>query len=372
MQQASILVVDDEPINHSVIEAILDNQGYALHFASSGLEALERLSSVEPDLILMDVMMPGISGIETCRRIKSNPQWQAIPIVMITSLSSTENLSLCIAAGADEFLSKPANPTELLARVQAMLRIKGQYDNIKTLSHLQANTIEVLQDSLNMLRRNLVASLPHELNTPLNGIHGVIELLLDPDNGMDAEETRQFLELAEKSVLRLEKSIQRFLLYFEMEMSPHRVNRGYIRVYPILESCAWKQADIAKRRGDLTIGAEDHAALAAQEDLSFIIEELLENAFKFSKPGTPVTISLHRIDNKLQLSVCDQGRGMTQEQITNIGAFMQFERKKYEQQGSGLGLAIVNKMTVALGGSLSIESVYQQGTRINITLPGLG
>jgi len=369
MKQATILIVDDDPINYGIIEALLDDQGYALRYASNGAEAMDILPSVAPDLILMDVMMPGISGIETCRRIKSTPQWQAIPIVMVTSLSSKADLSECIAAGAEDFISKPVNPAELRARVHAMLRIKEQYDNIKALTHLQANTIGVLQDSLSTLRRNLVSSLPHELNTPLNGVHGVLELLLDQDNGMNAGEIRQFLELAQKSVLRLEKSIQRFLLYVELEMSAPRLNRKHVHVRPLLEACARKQAEIAKRPDDLHILADDIETLASPQDLRFIIEELLDNAFKFSTPGTPVAVGLQRIDNSIRLSVCDQGRGMTAGQIGKVGAFMQFERDQYEQQGSGLGLAIVKKMAALLDGSCAIESVYQRSTTVHIKLP---
>ena len=379
MNPASILIVDDDPINHAVLEAILEDQGYALHYALSGQEAIDTLAAVAPDLILLDVMMPGISGTETCRRIKAVPAWQSIPIVMVTALSSKEDLGQCIAAGAEDFLSKPVNPVELRARVHSMLRIKQQYDNIKALTDLQANTIEVLQDSLQALRRNLAASLPHELNTPLQGISGILELLLSPDDGLDAEETRRFLALAQASARRLEKFISRFLIYFELEIaaSGHaaprsRLSPSPLNARPVLQDCARAQAEKARRAADLVVSAEDVETRARAGDLRFIVEELLENAFKFSAPGTAVSVSLGLDGGGVALSVCDQGRGMTPEQIDKIGAFMQFERKQYEQQGSGLGLAIVNKIAAALGGSFSIESVYHQGTRIRVRLPGAG
>jgi DNA-binding response OmpR family regulator len=147
-QTTNILVVDDEPSNFDVIETFLFEQDYQLHYASSGKYALESLDSLQPDLILLDVMMPEIDGIEVCRRLKAMPQWANVPIIMVTALSSKEDLAKCLNAGADDFIGKPVNSFELRARVQSMLRIKRQYDEIKGLSNLQTRTIDLLQNSL--------------------------------------------------------------------------------------------------------------------------------------------------------------------------------------------------------------------------------
>jgi len=377
MKPASILIVDDEPLNYDVMEIILEDEDYILHYAPNGLKAIDSLPSISPDIILMDVMMPGISGIETCQRIKSMPEWREIPIVMVTSLSSKEDLGRCIDAGAEDFLSKPVNPIELRARVHAMLRIKRQYDNIKSLNHFQANTIRALQNNLDTLRVNLVSSLPHELNTPLNGIYGVLDLLLYPGKSMDEAEIRQLLELAKESMLRLGQSIQRFLMYFELEMLTNNsssssvisVEKSCFKARPLIESCASKQLTKFNRLNDLKIQSDNAEIVGNSDDLCFIVEELLENACKFSEPGTPISLICRQVDEGIQLSISDQGRGMTPEQISTIGAFIQFERKKYEQQGSGLGLAIIRKMIDIWGGSLSIESFYNQGTNIQLFLP---
>ena len=118
-----ILVVDDEIHNFDVIEALLFKDKYELKYASDGVQALELLSIIQPDLILLDVMMPGLDGIEVCRRIKSNPHVRHIPIVMATALDSKEDMASCLEAGADDFISKPISGLELRARVKSMLRI---------------------------------------------------------------------------------------------------------------------------------------------------------------------------------------------------------------------------------------------------------
>ncbi|WOD39630.1 EAL domain-containing protein [Nodosilinea sp. E11] len=127
-----VLVVDDEPDNFDVVEAMLSNQGYILHYAANGQIALDCLSSVQPDLILLDVMMPGIDGMEVCRQIKALPQWRGVPIIMVTALNAKQDLSRCLAAGADDFVSKPVNLLELVARTRSMLRIHQQYQQLAT------------------------------------------------------------------------------------------------------------------------------------------------------------------------------------------------------------------------------------------------
>jgi diguanylate cyclase (GGDEF)-like protein len=136
----SLLVVDDEPANFDVIERYLDDR-YLLHYASSGFEALETLELTGVDLILLDVMMPGLDGLEVCKRIKDNPQWRMIPILMITALTSKEDLARGIAVGADDFLSKPVNSLELRARVMSLLRIKSYHDEIQR-CHARALSFE--------------------------------------------------------------------------------------------------------------------------------------------------------------------------------------------------------------------------------------
>ncbi|MEE3717070.1 EAL domain-containing protein [Tumidithrix elongata RA019] len=159
MHQFSILVIDDEPENFDVIEALLHNRGYQLHYASGGKEAIASLDAFQPDAILLDVMMPEIDGIEVCKRIKAMPQWQAVPIIMVTALTAKEDLSRCLQAGADDFVSKPVNGLELRARVQSMLRIKQQYDQLQTSLErqaiLEAEKLELLEDRNTELERQV-------------------------------------------------------------------------------------------------------------------------------------------------------------------------------------------------------------------------
>lgn len=161
---ALIFVVDDEPDNFDVIDAFLGQQGHDLSYASNGEEALRYLSlkgHPTPDVILLDVMMPVMDGIELCRRLKGNPQWQTIPIIVITAFSRRETMVQCIEAGADDFLSKPVNRLELNARVRSMLRISAQYKKLKVLNAtLEQRVQERTQDLESLILRDRLTGLP--------------------------------------------------------------------------------------------------------------------------------------------------------------------------------------------------------------------
>ncbi|MBE9108936.1 EAL domain-containing protein [Nodosilinea sp. LEGE 07298] len=176
MPSASILIVDDDPNNFDVIEALLDAQGYQLHYTSTGEAAIAALDALEPDLILLDVMMPGLDGFEICRRIKASPTWATLPVIMVTALSEKQDLARCFSAGANDFISKPINRLELIARVRSMLLLREQYRQLETFNaQLEAKVLErtaqlqaiITQDALTQLpsRAALIQALAELIQT---------------------------------------------------------------------------------------------------------------------------------------------------------------------------------------------------------------
>jgi signal transduction histidine kinase len=359
-----------------VIAAQLSDCDYLMDYASSGQEALSSLDIYNPDLILLDVMMPGINGIEVCRQIKAMPKWQAVPIVMVTALSSKSDLAKCLGAGADDFISKPVNPEELRARVKSMLRIKKQFDKIQSLTQIQENTIDTLKISLGALRGNLASNLSHELNPPLYGIIAItasIEVIKDYLQDMEIAPALEMLDLVEQSACRIEMLTKRLLVYFELEAfvsKQHPVNPMRTKFSSTaIETTLRSQAESSNRSNDLVFSLEDAEILLSEQYLSTLLYELVDNALKFSSSGTSITVSSQIEGDMLKLSVLDLGRGMTEEQIAKIDAFIQFERETYEQQGTGLGLTICRKIAELTGGKFWIASVYQQETKVHVTLP---
>jgi diguanylate cyclase len=169
MNKQSILIVDDEPDNFDVIETLLgsseeigaETQDYQLHYAASGQEAISSLDILQPDLILLDVMMPHMDGIEVCQRIKAMPQWEGVPIIIVTALTAQKDLAQCLFAGADDFISKPVHRLELRARVRSMLRIHQQYQKLATFnSQLEAMVEKRTEQLQNMILEDALTKLP--------------------------------------------------------------------------------------------------------------------------------------------------------------------------------------------------------------------
>jgi DNA-binding response OmpR family regulator len=128
---STLLIVDDIPAGRDMLGELLALPEYRLNFAGNGFEALVKVDELTPDLVLLDVMMPGMTGFEVCRRLKAEHRWRHIPIILVTALDSVEDLAYGLESGADDFVSKPVNGLELRARVRSMLRIKSQYDALE-------------------------------------------------------------------------------------------------------------------------------------------------------------------------------------------------------------------------------------------------
>jgi two-component system sensor histidine kinase/response regulator len=198
--QPSILVIDDEPDNFDVVETLLDSENYLIHYAPSGQQALSRLQIFQPDLILLDVMMPDLDGMEVCRRIKADKIWQAVPIIMLTALTAKEDLARCLAAGADDFISKPVNGVELRARVHSMLRIKQQHDNMQALFKLR-------EDMVNMI--------VHDLRNPLSSIVLSTEILRFP--GLSTQKQQRKIDQIAIASHQLQTLIDSLLIMAKLE-----------------------------------------------------------------------------------------------------------------------------------------------------------
>jgi two-component system, sensor histidine kinase and response regulator len=370
MSEHSILVVDDEPENFEVIEALLANEPYKLYYASSGKEAIAALSIVKPNAILLDVMMPGIDGIETCKRIKAMTQRQAIPIIMVTALSAKEDLAICLEAGADDFVCKPVNGLELRARVASMLRLKKQYDRIHALSKLQVSSINLLKNNLGELRGSLDHHFPTELNVSLNSILGSIQQLNRNLDHLEPDEIRELLAIAICSAQRLDRSTRKFLMYLSLaaeSVQPSATES--CQTQGIAELLANQQAEQANRTEDLILDVEDAELRVARDRFQWVVDELIENAFQFSPAGSMVEIRGRKIDNMFHLWVKDQGQGFAEQIVDRSSDLSGLLMSPEVNRGMGLGLKITKNVVQSYDGLFLISSNPEEETTVHITLP---
>lgn len=375
----SILVVDDEPTNFDVIEAMFLDTDHQLYYSSNGEEALSSLGVFfQPDIILLDVMMPGMDGMEVCRRIKARPEWQAIPIIMVTALVEKENLAQCLSAGADDFVGKPVSRIELRARVQSMARIKYQYDAIQSASKLQQETIQLLEGSLGELHGNLTSTFPHQLNTPLSDILSSFYVLKQHGKNMDAEAIHDVVDVGLQSTKRLETFTQRFLTYLNLEAEINRQASsrnnasepvGPCTIASFIPAIVMDKAMAFDRAADLSVEVDKARIGITSNHLKCLIEELLDNAFKFSQPQTPVRVRCRAEREVVCLQIEDSGRGLGAAQAMQIGNPLQIEASYLQRSGIGLGLGIAQRIAKLYGGKLAMPSTSDRGTTVRVELP---
>jgi signal transduction histidine kinase len=226
------------------------------------------------------------------------------------------------------------------------------------------------------LRDAISMALPHELRTPLNGIIAYGEMLTADAGSLKPAEIAEMGQVIHQSGQRLERLVENFLIYAQLELlgtDPQRVNalRSKQTLMPVrlVETHAGKQAQQTNRTGDLELNLTSVLVPMSEEYFSKIVDELTQNAFKFSAVGTKIRVALSETDNAVVLTVVDAGRGFSTEQIAKVGAYMQFDRKMHEQQGLGLGLGIARRLTELHGGTLTIQSAKGAGTTVQVRLP---
>jgi signal transduction histidine kinase len=296
--------------------------------------------------------------------IRKNPLTSTIPFIFLTAQAKREDVRQGMGLGADDYLTKPFSIPELLDAVQARL-------------DRRALVLKEQENKLNELRGDISYMLPHELRTPLQTILGYCDFLLENDDSLDAETLRLMIESIQRGGLRLEHLIENYLIYAQIELlkgeDKRRINLDMAMTgYPdvIIRNCAREKDHQLGREGDLILNLTGDCDLPlSQENFSKVVEELIDNAFKFSKQGNAVQVDTSHDDRHYHLRVQDTGRGMTDEQIASIGAFRQFKRRIYEQQGNGLGLAIALGLVELYGGSLTVTSAPGQSTLVAVTLP---
>ncbi|MBD2439112.1 response regulator [Nostoc sp. FACHB-110] len=355
--QPSILVIDDEPDNFDVVEALLDGENYQLYYTPSGQQALDRLSSFQPDLILLDVMMPDLDGMEVCKRIKADPQWQAVPIIMATALTAKEDLARCLGTGADDFISKPLNGVELRARVNSMLRIKQHYDSLQVLLKLR-------EDMVNMI--------VHDLRNPLASIVLAAEILRFPH--LSSEQQQMKVEQIRLAGQQLQALINSLLIMAKLESGKMVLNYSEVNLNTICTS-ALTDVEVMASQKKIALMSEltESHAIVKIDALIFrrVLDNLLNNAIKFSPSNSQVKLTAECLPTGgAKLQVADSGPGVKEDLRQIIFEKYEIGTLMPEVSQIGLGLAFCKIAIEAHQGTIFVEDNYPRGTIFTVLLPG--
>jgi signal transduction histidine kinase len=343
--KVSILIVDDQPSVRDVLKGFLLQETYELAFAANGQEALAVFETVQPDLVLLDVMMPGMDGFEVCQQIKSVKAWHHIPIILVTALDSKEDMAHGLDSGADDFLSKPINPIELRARVRSLLRIKRQFDE------LQATM---------QLREDLAAMIVHDMRGSITPILGRAELMLLRSKNLSPAQIEDLNSIRENSY-SLNTFLNDILMLAKMEQGALMIHRSSVNINHLVQQATDHHALMVRSRNiELTTDLPPTGRELSLDANLFrrLLDNLISNALKFSPGESTVTIRVAYPEHEaqLRLQVIDEGPGVPlayRHSIFERFKIVELKHKNISQVG--LGLTFCKLVAEAHGGRIYVS-----------------
>jgi signal transduction histidine kinase len=364
----TILIVEDVPANIDILLGVLEDE-YSVSVALDGRNALMSVETVNPDLILLDIMMPGMDGYQVCAKLKEDPATREIPVIFLTAMNEDADEEKGLRLGAVDYITKPFNPGIVKARVrthlalrQARLEALGQRDQIQA-AYQKLNELETLRD-------DLVHMVVHDMRSPLTGL-GMFLDLLSPEEVQrpDFPATLRMMREASRALADMVSSL----------LDVSRLEAGQMPLHP--EACDLEQLTHAARQQlsgliqdrQISISPSDPPVVAQCDPVitERIIQNLLGNALKFTPVEGSIRIEVSREGPWARFSITDTGPGIPAEYHEKVfQKFGQAElRKDRKQPSSGLGLAFCKLAVEAQGGGIQLESEPGRGTTFHVRLP---
>jgi two-component system sensor histidine kinase/response regulator len=364
MGKQHILVVEDHGPLLAAIRHVLELENYAVMTAANGLEALELMEQVRPDMIIADIMMPRMDGYDLYKAVRARPDWVPIPFIFLTARSEKEDMLKGKSMGVEDYIIKPFDPQELLIAVQARL---GRAQAIQ----------EAADASFEQLKQQIINTLSHELRTPLTYIQGYTALALE--SPPSAEDFGDFLMSIKRGADRLTRLVEDMLLLVRLDTGQAA---DEFKVLSILQSDLGEvirrtvrqhQEQSSEQGVKLEVELADDLPTTRLSEPFFVdaLDRLLSNAIRFCRREEKrVKVTAKVNDNWLEIAVQDNGIGIAPEQIPHLfERFRQIDREEMEQQGAGLGLSIAQQLIKLHNGEILVESKLGEGSTFTIRLP---
>jgi len=364
-----VLIVDDSPGAVEFLTSVLREVGYRVVQCPDASRVSEAMAEAEPDLIIVDALLPAVSGYEVCRRIREAGD-APLPVVITTSAYDEADELEALDAGANDVLIKPIRPHELLARVQSLLHLKDLYHRVEQHAQELAEINERLRE-LDQMKDSLTHMIVHDLRTPLTSIITGLQTLEQVDYEEDL--SRELVPMAIEGAAHLAEMITNLLDISKMESGQMALHREPVLLEEVAAEAVGRVANLAEQN-DLHLVTEVAQGLEVYADrdlLGRVLVNLLGNAIKFTPSGGTITVGAEREDREVVVSVRDTGEGIPEHELDRIfDKFHMVEGTRAPQRrGTGLGLSFVKLAVEAHGGRVWVESKLGEGSAFYFTLP---
>lgn len=365
----SILIVDDTPANIELLSRLLHNAGHRLRTAASGQAALDEALTDPPDLILLDIAMPGMNGFQVCECLKADERTRHIPIIFISSSGDIEAIVRAFEVGGVDYITKPFNTREVLARVSSHLMMVKQRQEIEALHEQDRQQFE----AIHRMKNEFIGTATHDLKNPLFLILGYVSL-------MESEETIathplgiQIIEGIRQGVEKMSNLVADMLDLMQLETG-RQLERCSVLLSEFLQESI-KGFDMLAAQKDITLSLllprQDVLLSIDAKWMRRVMDNLISNAIKYTLPGGQIEVSGQVNSHYALLNVADTGLGIPEDALSHL--FETFYRvnspQHMEQAGTGLGLSIVRAIVEQHGGTIQVESEPGKGSLFSVALP---
>lgn len=360
-----ILVVDDSPTNLKFLFNTLSKDGFQVLSAEDGESGIEQAIRMQPDIILLDVLMPGIDGFETCRRLKAHEATRDIPVIFMTVLSEPVDKLRGFNAGGVDYVPKPVHHEEVLARINAHLTIRNQQTQLQE----QADQLK----ALNASKDKFFFVISHGLQSPFEDLLHFTEFIAEHIGHCSQEEIKEIVGTLRNSVENLHELLKNLFTWSGIQRGTIEFYPQYIDIREIVNRNLKLFMPVAEQK-HVTLRSliQDEMVVYADASMTYaIIRNLVSNALKFTDAGGKVRISAAHNETCVEVSVSDTGVGMSEEDLSKL---FRIDVKHQQigtagEEGTGLGLILCKELVKKNSGTLSIESEAGKGTTVTVTLP---
>lgn len=381
MNKNIILAVDDQPNNLKVIAGVLGDE-YQLSIANNGHNALKILDKLVPDLILLDIMMPGMDGFEVCHEIKLRPQLKDIPVIFLTAKTEISDIVKAFEAGAVDYIFKPFNPLEVKARVNSQLQLFHTSRQLKELNYKLAVSQQELEltnvklEMLNKQKDKFFSVIAHDLKTPFNNVIALTGLISESLASKEQESLLEYVTMLRNTTDKAMDLLMNLLEWAKSQTGNLKFTPGLIQPISIIQDVlAIYQESIRAKSLIVKFDCNpDYEFFGDQPMIATVLRNLLGNAIKFSLAGGVIYLKVNRLaDGSTQFSVKDFGIGISSDLLPLLfvlGANTGRPGTRGEPS-SGLGLMLCKDFVERHGGSITVESAEGKGSEFSFTIPDL-